>query len=78
MQRQQQLKRKRFYVSFPQCGNYSFFFSVTQILREIKVGESRASKFAISTRLQALNFNVHDFLHVLKAQMNQMNQILRS
>ena len=40
--------------------------SVTQILREIKVGESKVSKSAKSTHLEALNFDFYEFLHRLK------------
>ena len=36
-------------------------FSVTQILREIKVGESRGSK---SANLEALNIDFNEFLHL--------------
>ena len=38
-------------------------FSVTQILREIKVDEFRVSKFARLTHLVALNFDIDAFLH---------------
>ena len=41
-------------------------FSATQILREIIVGESGASRIAILTHLEALNFDFHGFLHFLK------------
>ena len=44
-------------------------FSVTQILREIKVGAYRVSKCAVLTQLQALNFDVCEFLHFLKAEI---------
>ena len=40
--------------------------SVTQILREIKVGRSILSKSAI---LEALNFDFYAFLHLLKAEI---------
>ena len=43
-------------------------FPITQFLREIKVGESRVSKSAISTHLEALNFDFCEFLHFLKAE----------
>ena len=33
-------------------------FSVTQILREINLEDSRSAKFAILTHLEALNFDV--------------------
>ena len=48
-----------------QCGNFRNF-SVTRILREIKVCVSRVLKSAILTRLEALNFDFHEFLRFLK------------
>ena len=36
-------------------------FSATQILREIKVAESRVSNSAILTDLEALKFEIQDF-----------------
>ena len=50
-------------------------FSVTLILREIKVGESRASKIAILTNWEALNFTFCDFLHFLNIEVYQINKI---
>ena len=50
-------------------------FSFTQILREINFGGSRSAKSAIITYLQALNFDFHGFLHFLKAEIYQINQI---
>ena len=47
-------------------------FSITQILREIKVGESRVAKSANLTDLEALNFGFNDFLHFLKADIYQI------
>ena len=49
-------------------------FSVTQILREIKFGDSRCAKSAILTHLQALNFDFHDFLHFLKNEIYKINR----
>ena len=46
----------------------SCIFSITQILREINVGNSRGAKSAILTHLEALNLNFYDFLHFLKAE----------
>ena len=37
-------------------------FSITQILREINLGESRSAKSAILTHLEALNFDEYEFL----------------
>ena len=37
-----------------------------QFLREIKVGESRVSKYAISTHLEDLSFDFHELLHSSK------------
>ena len=50
-------------------------FSVTQILREIKVGESRGPKSAILTYLEALNSTFYEFLHFLKAEIDQNDKI---
>ena len=47
-------------------------FSVTQILREIKVGQCRVSKAAI---LEALIIDFSWFLHFLKAEIYQINEI---
>ena len=50
-------------------------FSITQILREINIGDSTSAKSAILTHLEALNFEFYGFLHFLKAGMYQMYQI---
>ena len=50
-------------------------FSITQILREISFGDCRGAKSAIFTHLEALNFNFHEFLHYLKAEIYQMEKI---
>ena len=50
-------------------------FPVAQILREIKVGKSRVSKCAILTHLEALNFDFYEFLHILKAEIDQKVKI---
>ena len=47
-------------------------FSVTQILREINFEESRNAKSAILSHLQALNFDLYEFLHFLKAEIHQI------
>ena len=36
-------------------------FSITQILREINLEDSRSAKSAISTIQEALNFNFYEF-----------------
>ena len=48
-------------------------FSVTQILREIKIGEFRVSKSAIFTNSDTLNFAFYEFLHFLKDEIYQTN-----
>ena len=50
-------------------------FFVTQILREIKVDESKVSKSAILAHLEALNFYFHEYFHFLKAEIDQINKI---
>ena len=52
----------KIYQKLPKLQN----FSDTQILREIKVGESRCLKFTIFTHLEALNFDFYEFLHLLE------------
>ena len=42
-------------------------FSITQILREIKFGDFGGPKNAILTHLEALNFDLYEFLYFLKA-----------
>ena len=44
-------------------------FSITQILREINFKDFRSAKSAISTRLEALNFDFYEFFHFLKAEI---------
>ena len=46
---------------------------MTLILREIKVWGSRSAKSDILTDLEALNLDFHEFLHILKANIYQMN-----
>ena len=52
-----------------------YIFIVWQILREIKGGESRNSKSASLTHLEALNFDFYKNLHFPKAEIYQINQI---
>ena len=44
-------------------------FSITQILREINIGDSGNAKSAISTHFKALNFDFYEFLHFLNAEI---------
>ena len=48
-------------------------FSITQILREINFGNFRSAKSAILTHLEALTFDVYEFLYSLKAKIFQIN-----
>ena len=50
-------------------------FSTTQILREINFVGSRNAKSSISTHLEALNFVFYAFLHVSKAEIDQISKI---
>ena len=38
-------------------------FSITQILREIKYGDSKNAKSAILAHLEALNFDFYEYSH---------------
>ena len=59
-----------------QCTVWKFHdFSIPQILHEIYLWDSRSEKSAILTHLEALNFDLYDFLHFLKAEIDQMNKI---
>ena len=46
-------------------------FSITQILREINVEDSRIAKSEILTHLEALNFDFCAFLHLPKTEIHQ-------
>ena len=50
-------------------------FSITQILREIDFWDSRGAKSAIFAILEALKFDFYEFLHFLKAEIDQMKKI---
>ena len=50
-------------------------FSVTQILRETNFGECSSAKSIILTHLEGLNFDSYEFLHFLKAEIDQINKI---
>ena len=50
-------------------------FCITHILREIKFWDSRSAKSAIVTILEALNFDLYELLHFLKAESDQINKI---
>ena len=53
-------------------------FSVNQILREIKVSEFKISKCTILAHSVSVNFDFNEFLHFLKAEFYQINQIQSS
>ena len=50
-------------------------FSITQILREIKFGDSTSAKSAILTHLEALNLDFHEVLNFLKPYICQIHKI---
>ena len=50
-------------------------FSITQSIREIKIGKCRDSKSGTLTHLKALNFDFYKFLHFLKAENDKINKI---
>ena len=53
-------------------------FSTTQILREIYIGDFRRTKCTISTHLEDMNSDFYEFLHFLKAEIDQINKIQTS
>ena len=50
-------------------------FSITQVLREINFRDARSAKSAILTHLEALNFDLYEFLHFLKDEIYQINHL---
>ena len=51
--------------------------SITQILRDINLGDSRGAKFAILTHLEALNLDFYEFLHFMNDEIYQIYKIQR-
>ena len=49
-------------------------FSITQILREFNFGDSRSAKSVILTHLEAIKFDLNEFLHYLKAGVNKLTK----
>ena len=49
-----------------------YWFSITQIFREIKFGELKSAKSAILTHLGAMNFDLYEFLHFFNARIDQI------
>ena len=58
----------------PQCVNYRNF-SVTQILREIKVGKSKVSKSSTLADFEALNFSFYNFCTIWWLMFTKINKI---
>ena len=50
-------------------------FSITQILREISFEDFTSAKSAILAHLGALDFDIYEVLHFLKAETYQINKI---
>ena len=48
-------------------------FSIAQILREINFGDSRIAKSAVSKHSEAQKVDFYEFLHFLKAEIDQIN-----
>ena len=55
-------------------------FSITQILGEIKFGDSRSAKYTILflTHLVDLSFDFYDFLHFLKTEIDKSKKMISS
>ena len=54
----------------PQCGNYMISMSLRFYVKSI-LGISRSAKCALLTQREGLNFNFYEFLHYLKAEIDQ-------
>ena len=62
------------YIKYAQVWKLQYF-SITQILREIKVDDFRGPKTAILTHVETLIFDFDEFLHYSKAGIDQINKI---
>ena len=47
------------------------YFSITQLLREIKLDDFKCPKTAILTHLEALNLDFNDVFHFLKSEIHE-------
>ena len=47
------------------------YFSITQILREINLGDCRSAKSAVQTHSEDLNFGIYEFLHFLRLKLTK-------
>ena len=65
-------------IVFKVCTVWKFhYFCIIQILREINFEDIRSAKSAILPYLEALNFDLYEFLHFLKAENEQNSQPLK-
>ena len=60
--------------NFEHCGNFRIFLSLRFFKSEINFGVSKSAKSAIFTHLEALNFDLYEFLHFLKDESDQINK----
>ena len=58
-----------------QCGNFMIFLSLRFSVKSTIGILCRGAKSAILTHLEALNFDLDDFLGFLKAEIYQINKI---
>ena len=59
-----------------QCGKFKIFLSLRFYVKS-NFGVCRSAKYAILTHLEALNLDFYEFLHFLKAEIDQMKKIHR-
>ena len=50
-------------------------FSITHILREIKVCDLRGTENAIKSKVKALNFEFYEIFHFFKTVIDQISKI---
>ena len=53
------------------------FSTTTRILRENNFGDFLSAKYAILTHLEPLNFDFHELLHFLKAEIDQNSKMAK-
>ena len=61
-------------ITRTQCGNFMIFLSLRFYVKSI-LENSRSAKSAILTHSQALNFDIYEILHFLKAEIYQINKV---
>ena len=68
------LLKQRKYTFTAQCGNFIIFLSSRFYVKSV-FWDSRSANSTILTHLEALNCDFYEFLHFLKAKINQKSKL---